>query len=149
MPAGSGGLGPGCQAGSRHPPEGACRRSTSAAWLAAAAEADPTPGPTPAQVGDELAGAIQEGLLRLAEAAAAQDGGSDEGEPFEELEGGASADSGSTEPPAAAAAGAAARSGALLELMQDAQQARRREELARVVGSLEKAWARLRNINVA
>jgi len=32
--------------------------------------------------------------------------------------------------------------------MQDPQQAQRREELERVVGSLDKAWQRLRNINV-
>lgn len=97
---------------------------------------------------DKLAGAIQQGLFRLSEQAQLQAAGGDseggegegEGKAYVRVVGGGG---GRGAPKAGAARGA------LLELMQDPQQARRREELERMVGSLEKAWARLRNINIA
>lgn len=80
------------------------------------------------EVGDKLASTIQQGIHTLVSGGA--------GEDDEDMDG-----------DVATTAGQQGSSG-VLELMQDPQQARRREELARVVGSLERAAARLKNITV-
>lgn len=79
------------------------------------------------QVGEQLATCIQQGVQELTSGV----GG------WEEL---ASTEGGKATNTASADSG-------MLSLMQDPLQARRREELRRIVNSLEKAWATLRNIN--
>lgn len=86
------------------------------------------------QVGDNLSSQVLEGLhQRIAGAAAAAAEGGEEG--------------GDVDGFAAVAGAGAPAGGGLLELMQDPQQARRHEDTARRVVSLEKACARLRNIH--